>query len=654
MSARGGDTIDTMTNEPAETPRRPSEPGPTGPADEFGHEATPTPNPAPATPTPSAAAADPEPVAAGMAESVAADPAVHLGKPGDPPLAPPAPPPGPLWPEAGTAYEPASESTTRPDVTAAAPDPVAAAATAAPRVDAGIGLGLNTGLGPETGLGTEIPTQPAPAAAFSPSAFATRHGLRRPLVGRHLAGVCAAIGRATNTDPVLWRVLFAVLTFFGGVGLLAYLLGWLLIPADGDTASPAEALLGRGQSRTSAPTVIVGAVAAALVFTGMATEGLRPVVVSALVVLAAVLLLTRKTRRRQAEQAAMVGATGPVPPGLGLADPMYQPGAAQIPAWTAPYAPQVPYPAVFAPGSAPPAAPASGGWPQVPQSGPPAGGQAPPVYRPAYAPHGPFAPHGPYPPQGPYAPHGPYARRGYGSYAETPAYPYSTPPISSGPVQYPGLPYSGPPVPPRPRKPKIRSRLGRATFSAALLAAGILAIVHSAGVHISPAAYPAIALAVVGAGLVVGAWVGRARLLIPLGFALTLALMIATAASHQSFEPAPRDNVWAPVSVAEINPDGYRGSGSALLDLTQIDFSGHDVPITVHMEFGDLRILLPPNVDVDVTARVQIGDMQVFRNRQSGIRDDTYHVVDEGPDGPGPGKLRLNVEVEMGSLEVSR
>src|SRR6185436_17363089 len=83
---------------------------------------------------------------------------------------------------------------------------------------------------------------------------AFRNGLVRPVHGRLLAGVCAGFGRATNTDPVLWRVVMAVLTIIGGFGLLVYLVAWLLMPAEGDTATPIEALLGRGQSST--PTAI--------------------------------------------------------------------------------------------------------------------------------------------------------------------------------------------------------------------------------------------------------------------------------------------------------------------------------------------------------------------------------------------------------------
>ncbi len=56
-------------------------------------------------------------------------------------------------------------------------------------------------------------------------------------------GVCAAIGRWTNTDPVLWRVIVAVLTFFGGAGLALYIAGWLLIPKAGEDGSISERVL---------------------------------------------------------------------------------------------------------------------------------------------------------------------------------------------------------------------------------------------------------------------------------------------------------------------------------------------------------------------------------------------------------------------------
>lgn len=100
------------------------------------------------------------------------------------------------------------------------------------------------GTPPPPGAGTP---PPGPGAPPPPGAagFTTRYGLVRPRDGRYLAGVCAAIGRATNTDPVLWRVLLAVLGFFGGIGILVYVTAWLIIPGEGDSASPVESMLGR-------------------------------------------------------------------------------------------------------------------------------------------------------------------------------------------------------------------------------------------------------------------------------------------------------------------------------------------------------------------------------------------------------------------------
>jgi phage shock protein PspC (stress-responsive transcriptional regulator) len=73
--------------------------------------------------------------------------------------------------------------------------------------------------------------------------------------------VCAAIARVTGTDPVLWRVLMAVGVLFGGVGLLGYVLGWLMMPEEGDTGSPLEALFGHGRTSTSSAVTVLLATA---------------------------------------------------------------------------------------------------------------------------------------------------------------------------------------------------------------------------------------------------------------------------------------------------------------------------------------------------------------------------------------------------------
>jgi phage shock protein PspC (stress-responsive transcriptional regulator) len=75
---------------------------------------------------------------------------------------------------------------------------------------------------------------------------------RRPRRGRKLAGVAAGIGNRYGIDPIVIRVAFVVATFYGGVGILFYLLGWLLLPEQNDDAAPFESLANHRRSSTSA------------------------------------------------------------------------------------------------------------------------------------------------------------------------------------------------------------------------------------------------------------------------------------------------------------------------------------------------------------------------------------------------------------------
>jgi phage shock protein C len=49
---------------------------------------------------------------------------------------------------------------------------------------------------------------------------------------RILGGVCGGLGNYLNVDPVLVRVIWAVLFFAAGVGFLAYILAWIIIPEE--------------------------------------------------------------------------------------------------------------------------------------------------------------------------------------------------------------------------------------------------------------------------------------------------------------------------------------------------------------------------------------------------------------------------------------
>jgi phage shock protein PspC (stress-responsive transcriptional regulator) len=434
---------------------------------------------------------------------------------------------------------------------------------------------------------------PPPAGpGFPPPAgtggWATRCGLVRPAQGRVFVGVCAALGRATNTDPVLWRVLLAVFTLAGGIGLIVYVLGWLFIPGEGDSGSPLEALLGRGQSKTNPVITIVVGVGALIGLASVFSRNVPSAIVPFGLIVLVIIMVSRQ------ENSNRPGGY-PHPPAPGYQPPV--PPAAQ-------YRPPAPRPSGCAqnPG---------GSGTYVPQPG---------GYRPPFAPHGPYA--------------GP------------------------NPYQYPGLgpqPAPAPVPPPPPAPPHQRSRLGLITLSLALVAVGVLVIIALAAESIPAQTYIAVALAAVGLGLVVGAWVGRARWLIAPGVLLSLALAISIHVGQITpFERGSGDVTWRPTSVAELSGSYTHGAGTVTLDLTRIDFTDRQKTINVHLNAGDLRVILPSTVDAAVRAKVGTGDARVFDTRWSGIGNGQHRVTDDGPDGPGGGRLELDIIVNLGTLEVNR
>ena len=64
-----------------------------------------------------------------------------------------------------------------------------------------------------------------------------------------LAGVAGGIARYLNADVTLVRVIIAALALFSGAGAAVYLAAWLLIPADGEDQSIAQAWIAGRQDR---------------------------------------------------------------------------------------------------------------------------------------------------------------------------------------------------------------------------------------------------------------------------------------------------------------------------------------------------------------------------------------------------------------------
>ena len=71
----------------------------------------------------------------------------------------------------------------------------------------------------------------------------------RPRDGRVVAGVCAGLAAYFGVDPTLVRLAFALVTVFGGLGILIYLCAWVVIPEEGgDGSSIAETFVNKQRS----------------------------------------------------------------------------------------------------------------------------------------------------------------------------------------------------------------------------------------------------------------------------------------------------------------------------------------------------------------------------------------------------------------------
>jgi hypothetical protein len=210
-------------------------------------------------------------------------------------------------------------------------------------------------------------------------------------------------------------------------------------------------------------------------------------------------------------------------------------------------------------------------------------------------------------------------------------------------------------VPP-PKPPKERSILGLVTVSLLLVVLGVTAAIDAAsgGDDVQARHYLALAVGVIGLGLVVGAFRGRARSLIWLGIPLTIALVgVSTAEVH--LEGGTGDRQYRPQTVAEIQDRYEIGVGSIRLDLTDLDFATAEQVVSSELQagIGDIQVVVPRNVDVRVTGRAGIGEAELFGRTVNGTSDERT-VEDQGPDGAGGGELELRLDVGVGKVEVDR
>jgi hypothetical protein len=72
------------------------------------------------------------------------------------------------------------------------------------------------------------------------------------------------------------------------------------------------------------------------------------------------------------------------------------------------------------------------------------------------------------------------------------------------------------------------------------------------------------------------------------------------------------------------------------------------------MKVGQVKVLLPDNVDTTANVALDNGRAQVFGRQWDGKDVGTQAVSNLGADGAGGGTLRLNIQMDAGNVEVTR
>jgi hypothetical protein len=204
-----------------------------------------------------------------------------------------------------------------------------------------------------------------------------------------------------------------------------------------------------------------------------------------------------------------------------------------------------------------------------------------------------------------------------------------------------------------PRRPDRGPRLFGFTLALVAVALGVLGLYEAAGGGVIEAAYPALALTIVGAMLVLGAFVGRPGGLILLGVISTLTLIgtsVAGTFGGLDFQDGERIHR-TPPTAARVKSDYRIDSGRIFLDLSDVADPQKLDGKVIHLDAGagEVVLTLPRGVRSEVVADIDgPGAVDLPGGRSSGGID--THL--EGTYGQGAATVTFDTQLSIGHIDV--
>jgi len=373
----------------------------------------------------------------------------------------------------------------------------------------------------------ETPPETEAAKGFEPHKVRGIADVKRSSDDRMVAGVCSGVAKYLNIDPVILRVILAALTLVGFAGVILYLAGWVLLPADNEDKSIAARWfkLDENEEQFRIVGLIVAGVLAITAGTGLAgNDWDAPFPWFGLLALAAIYFLIIKPARQRKERNMPTTTTVETQNADG------ETVTQQLVTQTEPKAP----------------------WSPV---------------------------------------------------------------------------------------------LTLVTLSSVLIALGAVALYANAHSPLAWTTYAVAALGVIAVGLMIGTFYGNAGLLIPIGGMVAIALAIS------ALLPSAR------IGHDIYNEDTSTVSGSYKLGIGQLDLNLDEVTdptslagrtVKVKVGVGATRIVVPKDLNVEVNAKLNAGEIRVFDRRTNGTQTELHYPADD----TSASRLTLDVSQTFGDIEV--
>ena len=241
------------------------------------------------------------------------------------------------------------------------------------------------------------------------------------------------------------------------------------------------------------------------------------------------------------------------------------------------------------------------------------------------------------------------------TYPAAPAYPAAT---TYSPT---GQPAWQPPtgtalVPPRPRRTGIVWFWP--TLALIAIGLGVVGILDNGSADVAAGVYPAVALAITGAMLLIGSFVGRPGGLVLIGLVSAAALAMATVVG--SFHLDGRNIEEDPTTASAVRPDYHAHNGRIVLDLTDVvdpqNLAGRSLHLSLNA--GEITVIVPRSLNVDVDAALGFaGGIKIPGYDGGGIQDSAQqHLTADPRTGTSPDAtaLDLEIDVRVGQINVEQ